>query len=152
MCHSRELNGKINHLHERALRIVYEDKQSTFRGLLLKDNSVTIHERNLQNLAIEIFKVKLGVAPQIMNELFRFNSNSDYDLRSGDTLIRRNVHSVHYGMETISTLGPKIWNLLPSDIKNSISLSSFKSKIRNWTTDKCPCRLCKRYIQNLGFI
>ena len=58
MCHSRKLNNKINRLQERALRIVYNDKSSTFYQLLEKDKSVTIHTRNLQYLATEIFKVK----------------------------------------------------------------------------------------------
>ena len=55
MCHSRKLNNKINRLQERALRIVYNDKSSTFYQLLEKDKSVTIHTRNLQYLATEIF-------------------------------------------------------------------------------------------------
>ena len=66
MCHSRKLNNKINRLQERALRIVYNDKSSTFYQLLEKDKSVTIHTRNLQYLATEIFKVKIGISPVIM--------------------------------------------------------------------------------------
>ena len=52
MIHKRGFNNKINHIHERALRIVYNDY--SFEDLLNKDKSVTIHERNLQQLAIEI--------------------------------------------------------------------------------------------------
>ena len=58
MCHSRSLNNKVSHIHERALRIVYQDFQSSFPALLVKDNSFTIHQNNLQLLAVEIFKVK----------------------------------------------------------------------------------------------
>ena len=47
MFHSRGLNNKINSIHERALRITYDDKTSTFQQLLEKDNSVSIHHRNL---------------------------------------------------------------------------------------------------------
>ena len=50
--HNRGLNNKINHIHERALRIVYNDYSSTLEDLLNKDKSVTIHQRNLQQLAI----------------------------------------------------------------------------------------------------
>ena len=56
MCHSRTNNRKINRLHERCLRIIY-GKQSSFIKLLEKDNFVSIHQRNLQILAIEMFKV-----------------------------------------------------------------------------------------------
>ena len=52
MIHSRGLNNKINRIHERALRIVYDDNRSSFEDLLNKDKSVTIHQRNLQQLTI----------------------------------------------------------------------------------------------------
>ena len=67
MCHSRTLNNKINYLHERALRIAYNDKVSTFQELLNQDKSVTIHIKNIQILATEIYKVKNGMAPAILN-------------------------------------------------------------------------------------
>ena len=70
MFHSRTLNNRINKLHERTLRIVYQDSVSSFETLLDKDNSFTIHERNIQNLAIELFKVKMGISPKFMNEIF----------------------------------------------------------------------------------
>ena len=71
MCHSRALNNKINRLHERCLRIIYNHKTSTFKELLEKDNSVPIHCRNIQALAIEMYKVVNGMAPEIMNEIFK---------------------------------------------------------------------------------
>ena len=60
MFHSRKLNERINHIHERVLRIVYKDFNSSFQELLTKDNSLNIHHRNLQKLVTEIFKVKNG--------------------------------------------------------------------------------------------
>ena len=58
MNHSRALNNKINRIHERALRLVYRDKKSTFEELLNKDNSVKFHIKNLQVIVAEMFKVK----------------------------------------------------------------------------------------------
>ena len=72
MIHNRGLNNKINHIHERALRKVYDDCSSSFEDFLNKDKSVTIQQRNLQQLAIEIFKVKIRIAPIIMNEIFTY--------------------------------------------------------------------------------
>ena len=69
MFHSRKLNNRINKIHERALRLVYKDYTSSFDDLLAKDNSFKIHQRNLQKLAIEIFKVKKGIASAIMNDI-----------------------------------------------------------------------------------
>ena len=65
MCHSRKLNSRINRLHERSLRVVYGDNLSSFEELLLRDQSFTIHERNIQNLAIELFKVQNGIGPSL---------------------------------------------------------------------------------------
>ena len=67
MFHGRALNNKINSVHERALRITYNDTKSTFKDLLNKDNSVSIHHKNLQVLTIEMFKLKNNMAPEILN-------------------------------------------------------------------------------------
>ena len=72
MCHSRALNNKINRLHERCLRMIYNDKTSTFKELLEKDHSLSIHYRNIQGLAIEMYKVANEMSPEVMNEPFRF--------------------------------------------------------------------------------
>ena len=93
MMHNRSLNNKINHIHKRALRIVYNDYSSTFENFLNKDKSEAIHQRNLQQLAIGIFKVKIVMAPTIMNEIFTFVENNTYNLRNGIHLSRVNVHS-----------------------------------------------------------
>ena len=58
MFHSRGVNNKINQLHERSLRSVCKDNISFFKDLLKRDRSFTIHQRNIQSLAIELFKVK----------------------------------------------------------------------------------------------
>ena len=114
LMHNRGLNHKINHIHKRPLRIVYDDYSSTFEDLFNKDNSVTIHQRNLQQLAIEIFKVKIGIAQIIMNELFTFVENNTYNLISAIHLRRVNVHSTQYGTESIGKLGKKFGILLQS--------------------------------------
>ena len=60
MCHNRTYNNKINRLHEICLRLIYNDKRSSFEDLLEKDNPVSIHHKNLQALAIEMFKVNIS--------------------------------------------------------------------------------------------
>ena len=68
MCHSRALSKKMNKLHERALQLVNEDRQSKFDELLNIDKSVTIDYRNLQVIATELYKVHHGLAPELINE------------------------------------------------------------------------------------
>ena len=152
MCHSRSLNNKINGIQETALRIVYRDYKSSFKELLQKDKSITIHQRNLQYLAIEIYKVKMGISPKIMNEIFRFSKNSVYSLRSGIQLEKPSINTVQFGSESTVYLGAKIWELIPENIKSSESVDIFKSKIKNWVPEICPCRLCKTHVNHVGFV
>ena len=151
MCHSRSLNSQINRIHERALRIVYSDNISYFDELLKMSNSVRVHHRNIQLLAVEMYKALNKLSSSLMTELFQI-IKTKYDLCKGNILISRNVKIVYYGTESISYLAPKIWELIPTDIKNCKSLNCFKSKIKLWIPYDCPCRICKIYIQNLGFI
>jgi hypothetical protein len=69
-CLSRELNKRINRIHERGLRIVYRDYTSSFSELLAKDESVCIHHRNIQRVALEMFKVKHDLCPELTKDIF----------------------------------------------------------------------------------
>ena len=150
MFHSRKLQNRINSIHERALRIIYKGDDSSFIELLKKDQSYTIHERNIQTLAIELYKVINGLSPKIMNLVFPLNLDAKYP--GQNVFMTHNVKKVNAGTESLSHLGPKIWSLIPATIKISKSLQIFKKEIRKWKPDKCPCRLCKIYIKDLGFI
>ena len=151
LVHSRTLSNKINRLHKRALRIVYSDYKSSFCELPEKDKSFSIHYKNIQSLAIEIYKFLHNLSHCVMNNIFKVNQTVPYDLRKRNVLQSRNPSSVRYGTETIPDMAPKIWTLVPETIKNCDSLKSFKQKIRKWKAD-CPCRLCKVYLQHVGFV
>ena len=130
MLHSRTLNNKINRIHERASRTVCSDVQS---------------------LAIEIYKYLHGLSPAILTEVFKINKKIPYDLRMRNELYARNPKTVRHGTETIFLMSPKIWYLIPQDIKDSGSLPCFKKNIRKWKPN-CPCRLCKTFLQHVDFI
>ena len=93
MFHSKQMNNRINHIHERALRLTYNDHVSTFE-------SFTVHDRNLQILATEMYKIKCGLAPKIMQELFPLRE-INYNLRGRNIFKSSNVKSVYYGTETL---------------------------------------------------
>ena len=116
--------------------------------MINQNKFVSIHQRNLQLLAAEIFKTKNGLNPVIMEDIFKFKYLT-YNFRNVETLNRSSVNSVKYGTETIKC---QIWKILANDYKELTSLSRFKSKIKNWKTDECPCRLCKTYTQRVGFV
>jgi len=111
---------------------------------LEKDKSFKIHERNLQKLAIEMYKVKHNKCPKPFQELFTPT------IRGNNVLPK--VRTVNKGLETIRYRGPKTWEIVPEEIKHSKSLSAFKAKIKYWKPLDCTCRLCKTYIKDLGYL
>ena len=148
---SRTSNDKINKLQERSLRILYKDDCSSFEELLRKDNIVTIHVRNIQLLAVEMYKLKNNLALNFISGLFPL-SQSHYNMRNCKDFKRPNPKTVRWGTESLLNLGPKIWDIVPTDIKALPTLHSFKQNIKQWVPHNCPCRLCKVYIKDLGFL
>ena len=145
------VNNKVTRLHERCLRIVYSDSVSSFEDLLDKDRSVSVHVRNIKTLATEMFKVSNKLTVPLMNEIF-VKRNNAYNLRKPSEFVRPKVHSVFHGKESISYLGPQIWDMIPVEMKNLTTMCAFKREVKNWKLENCLCRLCKPYIQNVGFI
>ena len=122
MFHSRALNNKINSIHDRALRINF--CKSILIELLNKDNSISIDHRNLQVLATEMCKVKINMAPELLNAIFQIRA-VPHNLRTNSNFSSRQVHAVYHGTEWLSFIGPKIWELVPEDTKKSESLKIF---------------------------
>ena len=115
------------------------------------DNTFTIHHRNLQKLATEMYKIINNLSPTIMNTIFPY-TNNPYNLRNKNPFQTSNVRSVFNGQKTIYFRGPKTWALVPAEIKESNSLLEFKNKIKKWKPIGCMCRICKTYVNNLGFL
>ena len=92
-----------------------------------------------------------GLSPIIMNEVFNFQENESYSLRSGIHLASRNMYTAHIGTVTISTLRPKLRKLIPDKIRHASTVSAFKVKIKSLIINNCPCGLCKIFVKDLGF-
>ena len=150
---SRKANGKINKLHERALRIVYDDLASSFEELLEKDNSFNIHHQNVQRVALEMYKIIHGLSEGSFNEILNdLKKNNHYNLRSASEFLVPSVNSEYKGKNSLRYFGPIIWYSLNADIKNIDTFCEFKEEIRKWKPDNCPCRLCKEFITGVGFL
>ena len=126
-CGSRKLNDRINHIHERGLRMVYSDYTSSFEELLKRNQSVTIHHRNIQLAATEMYKIKKGLSSEMLNELFRINLNTNRK----NTFIIPRAKTELMGKLSLRFFGPVIWEtMLPESYKNIESLEVFKEAIK----------------------
>ena len=90
------------------MTIIYNDKQSSSIKLLEKYKFVFIHQRNLQILAIEMFKVSNDLSPVLTNDIFKLRGEETYNLRKFSQFYRPKVNSVYNGTKSVSFLGPKI--------------------------------------------
>ena len=93
-----------------------------------------------------MYKVKRNLCPKPVQQLFTPKTHGKNDW------VLPKARTVNNGLETIRYRGPKTWELVPEEIKNSKSFSVFKTKIKDWKPIGCTCRLCKIYIKDLGYL
>ena len=98
----------VNHLHERSLRIVYKDNISSSEDLLRRDKSFTIHEKNIQSLTIELFKIKGNLSNNIMYDIFQ-TRKIDYNLRSQTDFASNCVNTNKFGLNLLRYFASKVW-------------------------------------------
>ena len=91
--------------------IVQSDNRSTFEYLLGTNKSVLIHLKNVQALALEVLKVAKNLSALIASEIFE-KRNKVYDLENPSGFVLFKVHNVFHGIESITYLGPQIWNMV----------------------------------------
>ena len=145
----RKSNNLINRIHERALRIAYSDYVSDFQSLLEKADTVTIHQKNIQLLTLEIYKTLNNLNPEFMKEIFCLKGHI-YPTRN-QNLIYPNPHSVIYGLESFGYKASQIWKAIPREIQGTNNIYTFKSYYSTFQ-NICKCNLCKTYVTNLGYI
>ena len=138
MFHSQAMEHRINRIHKRTLKLIYPNQhQLTFKELLEKSKTVSIHHRSLQTLLNEIYKAKNKISREVVNSLFEFNKNCN--LRNMSILKRKRYLQ--------SIMKVKVFYLSSENMGTCSRFNQFKSifknKIKAWTTDTCPCRLCK---------
>ena len=107
-CHNRANNNKINRLHERCLPLIYNDKKSSFKDLLEKDGSVSIHHKNLRTLVVELFKVFKGLSPVIFAEPFPVRQQSQYNMWNYSYFAMPLAKTVNHGLESLPYIGSKL--------------------------------------------
>ena len=151
MSHNHTTNRKINRLHKRCLCIVYNDKQSSFRMLSEKDSFVSSHDKNIQCLANEIYKVSSRLSPPVVSNISSQKNCHPCNLRLNSHVSRPLIRSGFHGTESISYFGSVIRDILPDSYKNLSNYSIFQNRIQKRKLGNCPCRLCRIYIFWVGF-
>ena len=99
----------------------------------------------------EIYKFENYLSPPLIDDMFQV-LKINYSIYHFQKLANNKKNSGKMGLETISYYAFQLWNLVSTDIKDALSLSTFKEKIRSWYSDNCPCTLCKTYIISVGFM
>ena len=98
---------------------------------------------------MEMFKIKNNLSPAFISDLF---SQIGTRTRSNALFLRPNVNTTYMGEQSLRYFGPIVWDtMVPENLKGLTDLNDFKNKIKLWLPRNCACRLCKDYIQYLGF-
>ena len=95
--------------------------------LLQNNKNITVHQRNLQILMTEVYKIIKGEAPAIMKNLFIFRENI-HNIRNFQIIANENKNTMRYGLETIYYRTRYLWASLPEEYKNLNSVGKFKEK------------------------
>ena len=130
---------KLERIQERSFRLLLNDHESDYDQLLAKVKKPTLEIRRIKLLATEIFKTINNLNPSYMKEIFELNTRRD---TANKRLIVQSQMSMKYGSYTLRSLGPRIWNKLPSDIRHCDNLSTFRELIKTWSGPKCHCSSC----------
>ena len=135
------MNDKVKSVQKRALRVLPNDYTSSFVELLHRNEEVTIHDKNLQKLMLEVYRCMTSANPSFLWEIFN-KKVLPYSLRTNNLLQLPNTRTKKYGNESLSLRGSIIWNKLPDQYKAGKTDNEFKMKIRGWKGFECTCRIC----------
>ena len=135
-------NKEIDRTHKRALRILYKDYESSFETLLARSGSNSIHLKNLQKLMTETYKSMNHLNPSIVWE-FHEKKHMTYNLRIQNLCKLPTIKTLSLGLKPLSFRGSFLWNTLDDSIKQVPTLSCFKKRIKDWTADRCTCKICR---------
>ena len=143
---AKYIYNKIIRLEEKASKIVYSDFTLSFDGLLNKENSFSVHEGNIQSIAIEIYKLLNELFPGFLNNAFHKNSSNPYALRNRQELYSRNPKTARYGTEIASY---HIWHL-----KFGVRLLELSKETRMpiFRNQNVPVAFVQNICQHIGFV
>ena len=105
----------------------------------------------LNSLMIRVYKYLNGRSPDTMNNIFKLRENI-YNLRNFHIFHTENPRSLKYGLDAIAYCASQLLLQVPTDIREAASLAYFKNRVKTWKCENRPCKSCKIFIQNVGYI
>ena len=108
--------SKVNKIHRSTLRVIYDDYNSTYEELLVSHNDISIHQKHLKHLAIEVYKSLTNLNPEFMWP-FSKNKSIPYNLSNENICILPPARSSCYGINSVKCRGSLLWNNLPISVK-----------------------------------
>ena len=127
------------------------DHTSDFDTQLQNDNDTCNNYRNIQTLMVEIYKIKNKLNPPIMGFMFERRNNT-YNFINFPEFATKRKRTVKMDLETLNYRSPQLLSILPENFRQVNSLGQFKESVRKKDYIDCPCRLCKLYLSNIGFL
>ena len=125
-------NQKLLKVQERALRILFADYNSSYMELLGSAGTTTLLIQRLRLIALTAFKSLHGLNPPCLNYMFTPKQMS-YQMRDSSLLEQSRCRTTTFGLRSISYIGAKLWNDLPSYFKETTCLTDFKMILQTWT-------------------
>ena len=133
--------NKIERLNKRVLRVVCNDRLSTYSELLVNVKRTTMYCNRRKALAELVFNVLHNLSPPLPRNLFT-KLFFMYDMRDNYMLVQPCFRTMKHGYKSIAYQGAKMWNSLPCHIKVLDNHTSFKSELTNWVAVECKCGTC----------
>ena len=121
---SRSSDSKIEQIQIRALRAVFDSHSESYENLLVRAELPSLLNRRLRDIVILMYKVKYGLTPSIVDELFKQKYTSSYSLRNSDFDIPT-FNTINYGKHSLRYKGPHVWSKLDNKLKGSSNIESF---------------------------
>ena len=117
-------------LNKRALRIVFNDKVSSYQQLLHKSEGATLYNRRIQNMLITIYKcLNYDSFPKYLKDMYTLRQ-SRYSFRKTYILSLCKPVTTTYGLHSFRYFASKNWNSLPNNVRSESTLSNFRRLLK----------------------
>ena len=129
---------KIEKIHQRALRFIYSDYTTPYHPLIASHNLTTIYGKRVRAICCKLYKTNNNLNPEYMHDIFE-SRPSNYPTRKPYDMYVPKANQISFGYNSLRIEGPKLWNLLPEDIKNASDIITFKKKLDSFDFPFCNC-------------